>query len=44
MLHAWKLALDHPGDGRRLVFNAPIPPAYREILAKVGIPIPVPEI
>ena len=40
MLHAWKLALDHPGDGRRLVFNAPIPTAYLAVLAKVGIPVP----
>ena len=40
LLHAWKLSLDHPGDGRRLTFQAPIPAAYREILAKVGIPVP----
>ena len=41
MLHAWHLALDHPGDGRRLTFHAPIPEAYLAVLAKVGIPVPV---
>ena len=40
MLHAWKLSLNHPGDGRRLDFFAPIPEAYLEVLAKVGIPVP----
>ena len=40
MLHAWQLSLDHPGDGRRLVFHAPIPEAYRFVLAKVGLAVP----
>jgi 23S rRNA pseudouridine1911/1915/1917 synthase len=25
MLHAWKLGFDHPRDGRRLIFEAPLP-------------------
>lgn len=28
MLHAWKLALDHPRTGERLCFSAPIPSEY----------------
>jgi len=40
MLHAWKLSIDHPGDGRRLDFVAPVPEAYREALAKLGIAVP----
>ncbi|HNX31142.1 MAG TPA: RluA family pseudouridine synthase [Holophaga sp.] len=39
-LHAWKLSLDHPGDGRRLSVQAPLPEAYREILARLGMPEP----
>jgi len=40
MLHAWKLSLNHPADGRRLDFQAPVPQAYREVLAALGIPCP----
>ena len=40
MLHAWKLSLDHPGDGRRLSLMAPVPEAYREVLAKLEIELP----
>ena len=32
LLHAWKLSIDHPADGRRLDFVAPIPEAYQAIL------------
>jgi 23S rRNA pseudouridine1911/1915/1917 synthase len=28
MLHAWKLAFTHPATGRRLAFEAPIPPEF----------------
>jgi len=28
MLHAWQLAFDHPKDGKRMHFIAPIPPEY----------------
>jgi 23S rRNA pseudouridine1911/1915/1917 synthase len=40
MLHAWKLSLNHPGDGRRMDFQAPLPEAYREVLTCLGIPVP----
>jgi len=41
MLHAWKLSLDHPGDGRRLSLLAPLPEAYREVLARLEIELPL---
>jgi 23S rRNA pseudouridine1911/1915/1917 synthase len=37
LLHAWKLGLDHPGDGRRLECSAPPPEAFREILRRLGM-------
>jgi 23S rRNA pseudouridine1911/1915/1917 synthase len=40
MLHAWKLSINHPGDGRRLDFQAPVPEAYQEILARLGLAVP----
>jgi 23S rRNA pseudouridine1911/1915/1917 synthase len=40
MLHAWKLSLDHPGDGRRLELRAPVPEAMRRVLAALGLPEP----
>jgi 23S rRNA pseudouridine1911/1915/1917 synthase len=40
MLHAWKLSINHPGDGRRLDFQAPLPDAYREVLAALGMAVP----
>jgi 23S rRNA pseudouridine1911/1915/1917 synthase len=39
-LHAWKLALDHPGDGRRLELQAPLPQAFKEILERIGMVVP----
>lgn len=39
-LHAWKLALDHPGDGRRLSLEAPIPARFREAVARLGMALP----
>lgn len=36
-LHAWKLALDHPGDGRRISVQAPLPQAYRAVLDRLGL-------
>ena len=36
-LHAWKLALDHPGDGRRINVQAPLPEAFCECLARIGL-------
>ena len=40
MLHAWKLSIDHPADGRRLELVAPIPEAYQAILGRLGIAVP----
>jgi 23S rRNA pseudouridine1911/1915/1917 synthase len=36
-LHAWKLSLDHPGDGHRISVQAPLPEAYREMLNRLGL-------
>ena len=36
-LHAWKLALDHPGDGRRIAVQAPLPEGLRAILDRLGL-------
>ncbi len=41
LLHAWKLAVDHPADGRRLEAQAPLPEAFRQTLAAMGIEAPV---
>jgi 23S rRNA pseudouridine1911/1915/1917 synthase len=35
LLHAWRLELTHPTTGQRMVFNAPLPPAFQEILEKL---------
>ncbi len=32
MLHAWKLAIDHPASGKRLVLTAPLPPDMTAVL------------
>ena len=29
MLHAWKLGFTHPASGKRLAFQAPVPPEFR---------------
>ena len=39
LLHAWKLAVDHP-DGRRIPVEAPIPEPFRAVLARLGLPLP----
>jgi 23S rRNA pseudouridine1911/1915/1917 synthase len=28
MLHAWRLAFNHPADGRRIAIQSPIPAEY----------------
>ena len=38
MLHAWRLAFDHPISGKRHQFEAPVPPEYRQWLDKVEDP------
>jgi 23S rRNA pseudouridine1911/1915/1917 synthase len=32
-LHAWRIAFDHPRTGRRVRFEAPVPPDFRRALA-----------
>lgn len=34
-LHAWRLTLDHPEDGRRLTWEAPLPQDLRELINKL---------
>ena len=34
-LHAWRLALDHPGDGRRREFEAPLPADFHALLERL---------
>ncbi len=40
MLHAWKLALDHPADGRRISVMAPLPEVFQSVLRQLGIELP----
>ena len=35
LLHAQRLELTHPTTGERMAFNAPLPPAFQEILDKL---------
>ncbi len=35
LLHAWKLELDHPANGERMSFTAPLPTGFAEILQKL---------
>ena len=37
MLHAWRLGFNHPEDGRRMSFEAPIPPEYTPWIHMAGI-------
>src|SRR4029079_10392886 len=39
MLHAARLSFDHPLDGRRLTFDAPLPEDMTEILAALRAPV-----
>lgn len=36
MLHAWRLAFNHPADGRRIALQSPIPPEYTPWLTGMG--------
>ncbi|MBI4911271.1 MAG: RluA family pseudouridine synthase [Acidobacteria bacterium] len=40
MLHAWRLALDHPGSGQRIEVQAPLPEAFRRTAEALGLPLP----
>ena len=35
-LHAWRLACTHPADGRKLLFEAPLPEDLLELRARAG--------
>ena len=37
MLHAWRLSLPHPADGRMLEFASPVPADMREVAAAAGL-------
>jgi 23S rRNA pseudouridine1911/1915/1917 synthase len=37
MLHAWRLALSHPRDERRVVFEAHPPPDFQTLLQSAGL-------
>ncbi|HLO67759.1 MAG TPA: RluA family pseudouridine synthase [Holophaga sp.] len=37
LLHAWKVALDHPEDGRRIECSAPLPEPLCKILTALGL-------
>jgi 23S rRNA pseudouridine1911/1915/1917 synthase len=34
-LHAFRLGFDHPADGRALMFDAPLPPDFADLLARL---------
>lgn len=36
LLHAYKLALDHPSTGERMEFSAPLPDYFEDVLKKLG--------
>lgn len=38
MLHAWRLAFNHPTDGRRIALEAPIPPEFTPWLSGISLP------
>ncbi|MBQ6352945.1 MAG: RluA family pseudouridine synthase, partial [Lentisphaeria bacterium] len=40
MLHAWRLELPHPADGRPLAFESPIPADMAAVAAASGVPLP----
>ena len=40
MLHAWRLSLPHPADGRVLEFVSPVPADFREVAAAAGLTLP----
>ncbi len=37
-LHAWRIAFDHPGDGRRMTLEAPLPADLTELLDALRAP------
>jgi len=43
LLHAWRLAVDHPTDGRRIRVTAPLPEAFCAVLRRLDLTPPSPE-
>ena len=41
MLHAWRLSLPHPADGRMLTFASPVPADMNAVAAAAGLELPV---
>ncbi len=41
MLHAWRLAFDHPSTGSRMRTEAPPPEDFRAAAAAMGLPLPL---
>ncbi|MCE1229945.1 MAG: RluA family pseudouridine synthase [Firmicutes bacterium] len=39
-LHAWKLAVDHPGTRQRIAVTAPLPQDFRELLERLSMEVP----
>jgi 23S rRNA pseudouridine1911/1915/1917 synthase len=35
LLHAYELSFKHPTSGKQVTFNAPLPPAFDDILQKL---------
>ena len=40
MLHAWRLELDHPDTGARLVVEAPLPESFHAAVRLLEQPLP----
>ena len=36
MLHAWKVAFDHPIGGQRIEVEAPVPPVFDQVAKALG--------
>lgn len=39
-LHAWQVAFDHPGSGKRVTVTVPLPPHFTALLRKAEIALP----
>jgi 23S rRNA pseudouridine1911/1915/1917 synthase len=39
-LHAWRVSVQHPADGRRLAITAPLPPDMAALLDELGFAVP----
>ena len=39
LLHAWKLSLPHPENGKMMEFSAPVPEDFKQILALLNVKV-----